>query len=116
MVTDKDQARLLHMVDASRKAVALVSGVSLEQYTATENFGLRAATERFVEIVGEAAHHVSDDLKAQNPDIPWQQIAGMRNHLIHGYMTTSDRLVWEAATVHAPRLLVDLEQMLGSKP
>ncbi len=113
MVTDKDRTRLLHMTDASRKAVAVVSGISLEQYTATENFGLRAATERFIEIIGEAAHHVSNDLKELNPDVPWEQIAAMRNHLIHGYMNTSDRLVWEAATTHAPRLLVQLEQMLG---
>ena len=115
-MTDEDRVRLHHMLDASKKATALVSGISLAQYTAAENFVLRAATERFMEIVGEAAHHVSDELKAQHPDVPWQQIAGMRNHLIHGYMTTSDRLVWEAATIHAPRLLVSLEQMLGSKP
>ena len=104
-MTDEDRVRLRHMVDASKKAIALVSDVSLEQYTAAENFVLRAATERFIEIVGEAAHHVSGELKARHPDVPWQQIAGMRNHLIHGYITTSDRIVWGAAVEHAPRLL-----------
>ena len=113
-MTDKDKARLLHMVDASRKAVALVSGVSLEQYTATENFGLRAATERLIGIVGEAAHHVSSDLKAQHPDIPWQEIAGMRNHLIHGYMNTDDEVVWKTAVKDAPLLLRELEHILGT--
>ncbi|MCY4435770.1 MAG: DUF86 domain-containing protein [Chloroflexi bacterium] len=113
-MTDEDRVRLHHMLDASRKAVALVSGISLEQYTAAESFGLRAATERFIEITGEAAHHVSDGLKAQLPEIPWRQIADMRNHLIHGYMTTSDRTVWNTAVKHVPRLVAQLEQLLGA--
>ena len=115
-MTDEDRVRIHHMVDASRKAVALVSGIPLEQYTAAENIGLRAATERFIETIGGAALNISTELKAQHAEIPWGQIAGMRRQLIHGYMTTSDRLVWDAATEHAPHLLVSLEQMLGSKP
>jgi uncharacterized protein with HEPN domain len=110
-MTNKDRTRLLHMVDASSKAIALVSGISLEQYTAAENFVMRAATERFISIVGEAAHHVSDDFKAQHTEIPWREIRGMRNHLIHGYITTSDRLVWDAATGHAPNLVSQLESI-----
>lgn len=115
-MVDEDRVRLHHMLDASRKATALVSGVSLEQYTAAENFVLRAATERFLEIVGEAAHHVSDELKADHPGVPWQRIASMRNHLIHGYMTTSDRIVWNTAVKHAPPLVAQLEQLLGNAP
>ena len=115
-MTDEDRVRLHHMVDALRKAVALVSGISLEQYTATESFVLRAATERFIEIVGEAAHHVSDELKAQHTEIPWRQIADMRNHLIHEYVPTDNELVWKAATEHAPHLLARLERLLRTLP
>lgn len=111
-MTDEDRVRLRHMVDASKKAAALVSDVSLEQYTATESFVLRAATERFIEIVGEAAHHVSDGLKAQHPDVPWRDIAGMRNHLIHGYMTTDHEVVWKSAVEDAPHLIAQLQHLL----
>ena len=113
-MTDEDRVRLHHMLDASKKEIALVSGISLAQYTAAENFVLRAATERFMEIVGEAAHHVSNELKEQHPDVPWRQIAGMRNHLIHGYMTTDDEVVWKTAVEDAPLLLKQLEHILGT--
>ncbi len=113
-MTDEDRVRLHHMLDASKKAIALVSEISLAQYTTAENYVLRAATERFMEIVGEAAHHVSDELKEQHPDVPWQQIAGMRNHLIHGYMNTDDEVVWKTAVKDAPLLLKELEHILGT--
>ena len=115
-MTEEDRTRLLHMVDASRKAIALVSGTSLRQYTGADNYALRAATERFIAIVGEAAQHVSEELKTQHQEIPWRRLSGMRNHLIHGYMTTEDEVVWRAAVEFAPRLLEQLEEILGSLP
>ena len=115
-MTDEDRVCLLHMADASKKAVALVSDISLEQYTATENFVLRAGTERFIEIVGEAAHHISSGLKVQHSEIPWRQIADLRNHLIHGYVPKDDELVWKAATEHVPHLLAWLERFLRTLP
>ena len=115
-MTDEDRTRLLHMVDASQKAAALVSGTSLVQYTDADNHALRAAAERYIAIVGEAAHHVSGELKAQHPEVPWRKMSGMRNHLIHGYMTTEDEIVWRTAVEYAPRLLEQLEEILGNAP
>lgn len=111
-MTEEDRTRLRHMVDAAQKAVALTAGRSLEQYTAVDSFPLRLATERSIELIGEAAKHVSDELKAQHPQLPWRQLAGMRNHLIHGYMTTEDEIVWRAAVEYVPRLLEQLERIL----
>lgn len=114
-MTDEDRVRLLHMLDASRKAVALVYDTSLEQYTAEDSFVLRAATERFMEIVGEAAHHVSDEFKSRNPKIPWVQISGMRNHLVHGYMNTDNEVVWKAVVEDAPPLIAQLDRLVESQ-
>ena len=83
-MTDEDRTRLLHMVEASQKAVALVSGTSLQLYGASENHTMRAAMERYISTIGEAAHHVSNELKIQHQDVPWHRLTGMRNHLIHG--------------------------------
>ena len=115
-MTDEDRVRLLHMVDASKKAIALVSDISLEQYTAAENFVLRAATERLIGIACGAAHHVSSDLKAQHSEIPWRQIADMRNHLTYGYVPKDNEIVWKAATELAPHLLAELERLLRALP
>ena len=115
-MTDVDRVRLLHMADASRKAIALVSGVSVAEYAAAENFTLRAATERIMEIVGQAAHRVSDDFKAQHTEIPWRQIDDLRNHLTPSLAPTDDELVWKAATELAPSLLALLESVLSAEP
>ena len=103
------------MQNASRKAIALVAEMPLEQFSAPENFGLRAATERYIESFGTAAQHVSDVVKAKNQQIPWRQIEELRDQLVHRYMDTSDRLVWSAATEHAPRLLAQIDELLGSR-
>ena len=111
-MTEEDRTRLLHMSDAAQKAVTLVTGVTLEQYTAADNFPVRFATERLLSIVGEAAHHVSDELKAESSEIVWRQIAGMRNHLVHGYMATDDEVVWKTVVEDAPLLLAQLRSLL----
>ena len=115
-MTDEDRVRLLHMVDASKKAIALVSDISLEQYAAAENFVLRAATERLIGIACGAAHHVSSDLKAQHSEIPWRHIADMRNHLTYGYVPKDNEIVWKAAAEHAPHILAELERLLRALP
>ena len=103
------------MQNASKKAVALVAEMPLEQYSAPENFGLRAATERYIESFGAAASQVSDAVKMKNQQIPWRQIEETRHQLVHRYVDTSDRLVWNIATEHAPRLLTQIEELLGSR-
>lgn len=103
------------MQNASRKAVALVAEMPLEQFSAPENFGLRAATERYIESFGAAALHVSDAVKTKNQHIPWQEIEQLRSQLLHRYMDTSDRLVWNIATEHAPRLLTQIDELLGGR-
>lgn len=103
------------MQNASRKAVALVAEMPLEQYSAPENFGLRAATERYIESFGAAARHISDAVKTKNQHIPWRQIEETRYQLVHRYMDTNDREIWNIATEHAPRLLTQIEKLLESR-
>ena len=50
---------------------------------------------RCLEIIGEAANHVSEQIRTANPDIPWAGIIGMRDNLVHGYNEVNYRLVWK---------------------
>ena len=54
----------------------------------------QAATIRWIEIIGEAAGRISDDLRAANPDVPWQGVIGMRNVVAHGYDRVRLNIVW----------------------
>ncbi|MCR9123171.1 MAG: DUF86 domain-containing protein [Phyllobacteriaceae bacterium] len=54
----------------------------------------RAAFERFLEILSEASRHIGDDLKRDEPDIPWRRIADIGNHLRHAYHRVDFEILW----------------------
>lgn len=67
-------------------------------------------------IIGEAAKRLTPAFREANADIPWKQIAGMRDRLIHGYDDVNLDTVWDVAMTHAPDLLARLEPLLPSEP
>ena len=106
---NRDIYRIEHMLEAIRKAKNSVSGLSLEQFLASED--KMAAAERYVTIVGEAANMVSDETKAKYPNVPWREAADMRNFVMHEYMKVDDTVVWEAIKNDFPemeRMLLDI--------
>ena len=76
------------------------------------NHMLQDAVIRETEIIGEAAKNLSVDFKNKYSDIPWRQIAGMRDKLIHGYFGVDLDAVWDTATIDVPSLKERLEEIL----
>jgi uncharacterized protein with HEPN domain len=77
------------------------------------------ATLRNIELIGEAATHVSDETRARAPEIPWRQIIGVRNRVAHAYLGIEAATVWMLLTEHLPRLhsqLTALVTLLGGLP
>lgn len=68
---------------------------------------------RHLQIIGEAARALSEDVRAQATDIPWPKIIGMRNVLVHGYFGIETSLVWDAATRDVPALRPAIERLLA---
>ena len=68
---------------------------------------------RQLEIVGEAAKHVSSDTRDRYPNIPWQRMAGMRDKLIHGYFGVDVEKVWLTATSDLPLLQIEIQKILA---
>jgi len=83
MTQHNDMIRLQHMLDHAKEAVALIAGKGRAELQ--RNRVLELALIRLVEIVGEASAKVSSETQAKYPSIPWPQVIGMRNRLIHGY-------------------------------
>jgi len=78
-----NMVRLRHMLEHSREAVALMQDKNCSEL---ENSRLHAlALVRLIETVGEAANRVSKARRKRHPEIPWSQIIGMCNRLVHGY-------------------------------
>jgi uncharacterized protein with HEPN domain len=73
---------------------------------------LKRALARSIEIVGEAAKNVPLEFRNQHPEIAWRSITGMRDHLIHGYITIDLDIVWDVVTKGIPELSQQLRAIL----
>jgi uncharacterized protein with HEPN domain len=112
-MTPSDEVRLRHMLDAARKAVKYTKGVSREDFAGDEIKVL--AMTRLIEVIGEAAKRTSDEIRMQSPEIPWKEIAGTRDRLIHGYFNIDLDILWQILTDDLPTLIGNLEQLLQAE-
>ena len=107
MQSDEDLIRIRHMLDAAREAVALSRGKGPRALSRERVLSL--ALVRLLEIVGEAAGRVSDGTREVHPEVPWSQIVGLRNRLIHGYDSVDLDVLWRILSDDLPRLIEALE-------
>jgi uncharacterized protein with HEPN domain len=102
--------RLRHMLDHAREAVAMASGKTRRQLDTDRQLNLSLV--RLLEIVGEAASRVPGEDRARHPDIPWAEIVGLRNRLIHGYDSVDFDILWQIVSNDLPPLIEALEKAL----
>ena len=107
------QVRLRHMLDHSREAVALIA----ERKRA--RLGFRSTAQPppcrsfgSLEIVGEARSRTTEDERRQCPAVPWAQIVGLRNRLIHGDDAVDFDVLWQIVSYDLPKLVAELEPVL----
>ena len=67
---------------------------------------------RSLEIIGEATKNLPNTLKSDYPDIPWKQMAGMRDKLIHEYFGVDKQMVWQVVKKHIPKILPLIKSIL----
>lgn len=107
-----DRLYLRHMCDHARKASELIAGKRRSEFEADEV--LRLALSYLVQIIGEAANHVSQSTRQAHSEIPWQDIVGMRHRLVHGYFEVDEDIVWQTVTTELGPLVATLDRILGS--
>jgi uncharacterized protein with HEPN domain len=105
-----DLIRLRHMLDAATEALGFASGKSQEHIERDRMLVL--AVLKDLEIIGEAANRVSVTTRNQYPAVPWADIIGMRNQLIHGYFDVDVGVVWDTITNDLPPLVLLLEEIV----
>jgi uncharacterized protein with HEPN domain len=110
-MSQTEEIRLRHMLDAARRAVSFVQGRARPDLDSDQMLAL--ALVRLLEILGEAAKQISQVIREGHPQIPWRQIAGTRNRLIHGYFEVDLDIVWEIVTHDLPPLIRVLDGMLS---
>lgn len=102
-----DRWRIGHMIEAAEQALAFVHERQREDLDADPM--LRLALTRAIEIVGEAATQVSDEGRAELPAIPWPQVVGMRNRLVHAYFDVNLNILWDTVHLALPSLIEKLK-------
>jgi uncharacterized protein with HEPN domain len=101
---------LLDMIKYARRAVILVDGRTRDDLETDPALDL--ALERALELIGEAARGVPDDVRSRHPDIPWRQWVAFRNVLIHAYHRVDLDQVWRTSVTELEGLIAAIEHVL----
>jgi uncharacterized protein with HEPN domain len=109
-----DNVYLWDMLTAARAVESFVKNRTTADYLA--DLMLRSAVERQIEIIGEAARHVSSTFQASHPEIPWRPIQAQRHVLAHDYGEIRHERLWRVAKVHIPELIRQLEPLVPPPP
>ncbi len=105
----------LHRIDdiitAIEKIQRFTHGLDLRGFQADEKS--RDAVIRNLTVIGEAAMHLPERIKAEHPEIPWREMQGIRNIVVHEYFGVSDEILWETVRKDLPALVAPLQALRG---
>ena len=107
MLLNDDPTRLRHIIEAAREALGYVDGMDRNEFKASRP--MQHSVVRCIEIVGEASSRLSAALREANPQIPWTDIIGMRNRIVHAYFDMDTEIVWRTAREDFPGFLAEIE-------
>jgi uncharacterized protein with HEPN domain len=98
------------IIDAMDKAEIAIEGVTYEQFA--DDFMINFVVARALEIVGEATKRLPMSLRDQYPAIPWRDMAGVRDRIIHGYDNVDLRTIWDVVKQEIPQVKPQIQQIL----
>lgn len=105
-----DTVRIRHIIEALQDCLDFAS--SRSRIDLDQNRMLQLALARAIEIAGEAASKITEPARKEFSEVPWSKIVGMRNRLVHAYFDVNLDVLWDTATIDAPRLLALLKAII----
>lgn len=112
-MSNRDHVRFQHMLDASKAAVSHLTERNREELD--QNRLLLNGVVRELEILGEAASQVTPAVREQFSLLPWREMIGLRNRLIHAYFDVNNQTIWLVVKESLPPLISQLEQILQNR-
>lgn len=101
---------LRDMLENAELALNFVQGMDYDEFFEDEKSNY--AVMRALEVIGEAARQIPDDIRDSTPEIPWREITGMRNKLMHEYFGANMKVVWRTVQEDLPAIIPLLKKML----
>jgi uncharacterized protein with HEPN domain len=102
--------RVHHMLDHAREAVEIVRHRT-RAHLDTDRM-LNLVLVRLMEVVGETAAQIPEEFRARYPEVPWRDVADLRNRLIHGYDEVDFDILWAIIQRDLPSLIQELETII----
>ena len=109
----RDDTTLLDIATAARAVVAFVQGLGKGEFL--HDLKTQSAVLYKLLVIGEAVKRLSAEFRARHVEIPWPAMAGMRDHLIHGYDVVDWEEVWSTVARDIPELLAGIEPLLPTQ-
>ena len=106
----RDETTLLDIANAARLIQTFIQGMTREAFLG--DLKTQSAVLHQVTVLGEAVKRLSQAFRERHPILPWSLMAGMRDHLIHGYDAVDLEEVWKTAIRDVPEILIKLEPLL----
>ncbi|MBF2029754.1 MAG: DUF86 domain-containing protein [Oscillatoriales cyanobacterium C42_A2020_001] len=110
MPTNRDLESLIDIDYYGRNILSFVSGMTQFEFAADQK--TIAAVMYAIAIMGEATKRLSEEFREQYPQLPWRELAGLRDRLVHDYKNIDLDILWDVVSVEVPALLVSLEPLL----
>jgi uncharacterized protein with HEPN domain len=107
-----DRQRLLHILASIEEIENYIIGANFDSFL--ENSMMRFASVKQIEIIGEAANNITEEIKNKFTDIQWRQITGLRHVLVHEYFGVDARLIWQIIMDDIPDLKIKIKEILIS--
>ncbi|MGH7256082.1 MAG: HepT-like ribonuclease domain-containing protein [Nitrospirales bacterium] len=102
-----------HMLDKAMEALNLAQGKSQADYDRDKT--LQLALTFLIQVIGEAARHVSPGFRQLHPEVPWDAIMGMRHKIVHDYMDVDEDIGWDTVTEELAPLIETLKKLMPSE-
>jgi uncharacterized protein with HEPN domain len=108
------KAFMQDMLEAARRIRVYTTGMDFDTFK--EDYKTQDAVLRNLEVLGEAAKNIPKEFADKHPSLPWREMAGTRDRLIHHYFGVNLDVIWGIVELELPGVISELEKILGLEP